>query len=335
MPALPDVPDAEGIYLAQQPYRARPFPHPAVAGALGPCEVAHWWPRAALSAEAVKAARRHYALLCPLPQGMPDEAAAGFLEQLQRFSRALPVLHKYTERLEALATAYRADGAIRFEAGPELEAMLEQYGQKIEQLARGARERKGAFEQLQGALEGWKLAWAQALHDRQALQDRLEAIDEASVWHYACGVLRSEGYARRYAEALAHAVPRLPLLPDFWAWAQWGRDMALHDAQPGQALWEARWQENRWAALPLMRLDRERRCLQVDEALRLDALPEAWLEQGSPENRAFRRMLQAFQKRWLRLDACPWAHYREQLLQGLLGLAKPPAPPEPAWPEGF
>ena len=64
-------------------------------------------------------------------------------------------------------------------------------------------------------------------HFREGYGDA--SISERDVFHYIYAVFHSEEYRKRYRNNLAKEMPRIPLLKDFWGWANVGKAlMELH-----------------------------------------------------------------------------------------------------------
>jgi predicted helicase len=67
--------------------------------------------------------------------------------------------------------------------------------------------------------------WALALF-RGNYADGIEKLD---IFHYVYAVLHNPVYRQKYAQNLKRDFPRIPLYDDFWAWANWGKQlMELH-----------------------------------------------------------------------------------------------------------
>jgi hypothetical protein len=59
----------------------------------------------------------------------------------------------------------------------------------------------------------------------------LPEIEEQDVYNYAYALVQDADYQRRFAKSWLYAAPRLPLLPDFWAWAQRGQRLLTKDLE--------------------------------------------------------------------------------------------------------
>jgi len=54
-------------------------------------------------------------------------------------------------------------------------------------------------------------------------------ITKEAIFHYVYGVLHDPVYREKYAVNLKREFPRIPFYPDFWQWADWGKElMDLH-----------------------------------------------------------------------------------------------------------
>jgi predicted helicase len=60
-------------------------------------------------------------------------------------------------------------------------------------------------------------------------RSKAPAITKEAIFHYVYAVLHDPVYREKYAQNLKREFPRIPFYPDFWRWAQWGRElMDLH-----------------------------------------------------------------------------------------------------------
>jgi len=54
-------------------------------------------------------------------------------------------------------------------------------------------------------------------------------ITKNAIFHYVYGLLHDPIYRKKYAQNLQREFPRIPCYSDFWAWADWGKElMDLH-----------------------------------------------------------------------------------------------------------
>lgn len=78
----------------------------------------------------------------------------------------------------------------------------------------------------QAALEGLEQFFEDPNFDQV-----LPEIEEQDLYAYAYAVVRDGDYQRRFAKSWLYSPPRLPLLPDFWAWAQRGYSLLTKDLE--------------------------------------------------------------------------------------------------------
>jgi predicted helicase len=52
-----------------------------------------------------------------------------------------------------------------------------------------------------------------------------EAIGKEDIFHYVYAVLHDPVYREKYAQNLKREFPRIPFYPNFWQWADWGRQL--------------------------------------------------------------------------------------------------------------
>lgn len=77
-----------------------------------------------------------------------------------------------------------------------------------------------------------------ALNKFVAHYGKAAKITKDDIFHYVYGVLHDPIYLQTYAQNLKRELPRIPLYPDFRAWAGWGkRLMDLHIGYEGVAPW--------------------------------------------------------------------------------------------------
>ncbi|KAB2928072.1 MAG: DEAD/DEAH box helicase [Candidatus Contendobacter sp.] len=106
---------------------------------------------------------------------------------------------------------------------------------------------------------------------------RDSAIGKWDIFHYAYGLLHHSDYRRKYAANLRRELPRIPLVPDFWAFARAGQALAeLHvhyEQQPAYPLKiQATAQPLRWD-VQKMKLNKEKTALIYNETLTLAGIP--------------------------------------------------------------
>jgi len=105
-----------------------------------------------------------------------------------------------------------------------------------------------------------------------------DAIAKWDIFHYVYAVLHHQQYRDRYAANLKRELPRIPLAPDFWAFANAGKRLAeMHVNYEQQPEYGLKWIENR--DLPLdwrvekMKLSKDKTQLIYNEFLTLNHIP--------------------------------------------------------------
>jgi predicted helicase len=64
---------------------------------------------------------------------------------------------------------------------------------------------------------------------RKERNSKSHHINKEDIFYYVYGVLHNPIYREKYALNLRREFPRIPLYPDFWQWADWGKElMNLH-----------------------------------------------------------------------------------------------------------
>jgi predicted helicase len=101
---------------------------------------------------------------------------------------------------------------------------------------------------------------------------------EEEVFHYVYAILHHPGYRRKFADNLKRELPRIPLAPDFHAFACAGRELArLHLDYERLEPWPLEWIHNRSEPLSYrvekMRLNKDKTALAVNSSLTLASIP--------------------------------------------------------------
>jgi len=109
-------------------------------------------------------------------------------------------------------------------------------------------------------------------------------IDKWAIFHYVYGVLHHPGYREKFADNLKRELPRIPLAPDFWAFAAAGKKLAaLHLDYEQLEPWDLQFVEAPGVPLSYrvedkMRLSKDKLRLTVNPSLTLAGIPPAALE---------------------------------------------------------
>ena len=105
-------------------------------------------------------------------------------------------------------------------------------------------------------------------------------ITKWDIFYYVYGLLHHPGYRRRYADNLKRELPRIPLAPDFAAFAAAGEKLArLHLDYEKLEPWPLDWIESPGVPLSYrvekMRLAKDKRSIMVNDSLTLGGIPPA------------------------------------------------------------
>ena len=104
-------------------------------------------------------------------------------------------------------------------------------------------------------------------------------ITKWDIFYYVYGILHHPGYRERFAENLKRDLPRVPLAPDFRAFATAGKELArLHLDYEKLEPWALEWIESPGVPLSYrvddkMRLAKEKTALTVNDSLTLAGIP--------------------------------------------------------------
>jgi predicted helicase len=117
----------------------------------------------------------------------------------------------------------------------------------------------------------WALTWIRAHY-------RHKKISKWEIFYYVYGLLHHPGYRQRYAENLKRELPRIPLAPDFRAFATAGEKLArLHLDYEKLEPWPVKWVETPGVPLSYqvekMRLAKDKRSIKVNDSLTLAGIP--------------------------------------------------------------
>ncbi len=105
-----------------------------------------------------------------------------------------------------------------------------------------------------------------------------DSITKEDIFHYIYAVLHHPVYRERYAENLKRELPRIPLAPDFEAFASGGKELArLHVGYESLEPWPLEYIERKGVAfseyVTRMKLSKDRTAIQVNESLTLAGIP--------------------------------------------------------------
>ncbi len=108
-------------------------------------------------------------------------------------------------------------------------------------------------------------------------------ITKWDIFYYVYGILHHPGYRQRFAENLKRELPRIPLAPDFRAFAKAGEKLArLHLDYEKLEPWPLEWIETPGVPLSYhvgkMRLAKDKTAIQVNDSLTLAGIPPTVFE---------------------------------------------------------
>jgi predicted helicase len=108
-------------------------------------------------------------------------------------------------------------------------------------------------------------------------------ITKWDIFWYVYGLLHHPGYRARYADCLRRELPRIPFAPDFWAFADAGKELGrLHLDYEKLEPWPLEWVESPDVPLSYrvekMKLTKDKRAVIVNPSLTLRALPPECFE---------------------------------------------------------
>ncbi len=118
-------------------------------------------------------------------------------------------------------------------------------------------------------------------HFREHYQDK--TITKWDIFYYVYGILHHPGYRTKFADNLKRELPRIPLAPDFKAFAKAGKKLAdLHLNYESLEPWPLEWLETEGEPLSYhvekMRLSKDKTQLKVNDSLTLAKIPPAVFE---------------------------------------------------------
>ncbi|MBZ9954720.1 type ISP restriction/modification enzyme [Mesorhizobium sp. BR1-1-15] len=120
----------------------------------------------------------------------------------------------------------------------------------------------------------------------RAEQAKTQVLTKDSIFHYVYAVLYDPLYRDKYMLNLKREFPHIPFYPDFWRWAEWGKQlMELHVGYESVEPWplerlDASDETARTTGVaprPLLKADRENGIIRLDTETQLSGIPmEAW-----------------------------------------------------------
>ena len=221
--------------------------------------IPRFWPAASDKENTAICCTNHSQMpfLVQISNGIPNEAVGG------RAGHCFPFY------------VYDEDGSNRRENITDwaLTQFREHYGANL-----ASRER----ERPEGSDQG-KTSGRSPLPARQKAGVRLvpAQIAKWDIFHYVYGILHHPGYRTKFADNLKRELPRIPFAPDFWAFADAGRELArLHLDYEKLEPYPLKFIETDGVPLSYrvedkMRLSKDKTALRVNPSLTLAGIPPA------------------------------------------------------------
>lgn len=187
------------------------------------------WEDTGISEEAIRkfqqAYRERSRKLPADPEHFPPAAMSAELEQLSMLSRDLPVIRKYPLQLGEKLEAARS-----FATQPErlqpLRDTIFEYREKVARLERDAVERRSLYQRIRQRIGAFEKAVDDMTYAQDEARRDYEAVSAENIFYYCLAVSLAPQYRQRYAAPLEFELPRIPLLPDFRRWVDWGKTYA-------------------------------------------------------------------------------------------------------------
>ncbi|MCE7951586.1 MAG: DNA methyltransferase [Xanthomonadales bacterium PRO7] len=117
-------------------------------------------------------------------------------------------------------------------------------------------------------------------------KSKARAIGKEDIFHYVYAVLHDPVYREKYAQNLKREFPRIPFYPNFWQWADWGRQlMDLHIGYEQVEAWplarldtpDEKARKNGAAPKALLKANKDTGSIALDSETTLNGIPpQAW-----------------------------------------------------------
>lgn len=145
------------------------------------------------------------------------------LAQLERESAELPILKRHFNPIKEALVNF--SGTFTVETFAPVQRAIGRFQQEVIQRRQEAVERKSLYQRIANYLSTLQAQLQSILQQHR----RAEDITKQDIFHYAYGVLHSPAYRKKCKYDLKYVSPHLPFYPDFWQWADWGKQlMELH-----------------------------------------------------------------------------------------------------------
>lgn len=152
----------------------------------------------------------------------PPENITHILDKIESVSRDLPVIRKYPNQINQLLGEAR-----HFTSDVELLTppyeKIEEFKLKVLRLEKDAIERKVIYQRVKAYIEELKEQLASLTHEHDNVKEDLEAVNKENIFYYTYAVLHHPNYRQKYDIFLKRELPRIPMLPKFRQWVDWGK----------------------------------------------------------------------------------------------------------------
>lgn len=178
-----------------------------------------------ISPEAIQHFQAYYGAKIPVVTGIDAALVLESVEEISKYSKQLPVIHKYSVQLNELAEENQ-EPIIPFQKFVTIRAHIDKYLTKIKQLAKGANERKTTFHRISIQLKTL-LSQLEEQEQQHARSMALSAaINKENITFYCFYALAKAAMSNYIPEGLATVEARIYYHHDFHAWANYGRQLA-------------------------------------------------------------------------------------------------------------
>lgn len=174
-----------------------------------------------LSAKAITHFQNYYGQYIPKIKGIESEELQVHIQEIAKFSKQLPVIHKFSIQLQELVAGHRVFAMNDF---GKMRVLIDKYLAKIKQLSKGAHERKTAFSRINIQLNSILNLLTDQEEYAFALEEKRKAINPQNIFYYVYYALNKVFYVDDY-QSLLSLEPRVVLNDDFHLWASRGKEL--------------------------------------------------------------------------------------------------------------
>ncbi|MGB0523890.1 MAG: type ISP restriction/modification enzyme [Flammeovirgaceae bacterium] len=224
-----------------------------------------------LSKKVITHFQDYYGAKIPVIKGIEAKHLLQAVQEIMKFSKQLPVIHKYSTQLFNLLPKAQTQ-LIKFKDFEEIRAVIDRYTRKIKQLAKGAQERKSLFQRITLQLN-CILERLRAQEELQVKNEQLRAAINSENSFYYCYYALAKFPIDYSSSSLLKLAPRVILNHDFHQWAMQGK--ALY--QLNQFELPSTSTASKSTESIALKLSKDLTKIQIDHALSIENIPqEAW-----------------------------------------------------------